>query len=129
MGLTGAQVNLYADDPDRLATFYAGLGMAEGYRFPPTGPAHIVELRVDGFTLGLLSRQAMTDIARLPSPRVAGAQAEIVLWCDDADTAHAAAIAAGAPSLSPCEDYNARLKGGWIADPEGNRVKFVSLLP
>lgn len=126
--LTGAQVNLYADDPVALAAFYQGLGMSPGYRYPPQGPAHIVELKVGGFTLGLLSRQAMTDIAGLPSPRCAGAQAEIVLWCDDAARAHAAALAAGAPALTGCAVYNDRLVGGWLLDPEGNRVKLVSLL-
>ena len=127
MPLTGAQTNLYADDPEGLARFYAGLGLTERFRHPVEGAPHIVELEVGGFTLGLLDRRTVEALTPLRCPK-GPPQAEIVLWCDDAAAAHAAAVAGGAAALTMPRAYNDRLVGGWIADPEGNRIKFVSHL-
>lgn len=127
MPLTGAQTNLYADDPGSLARFYAGLGLIERFRYPTEGAPHVVELAIGGFTLGLMDRAIVEQLTPLACPRGAP-QSELVLWCDDAAEAHAAAVAAGAPSLSAPAIYSGRLLAGWIADPEGNRIKFVSPL-
>jgi len=125
MPLTGAQTNLYADDPQALAVFYAGLGLTERFRFPAEGAPHLVEMAIGGFTLGLLDRRVVESVTPLACPK-GPPQAELVLWCDDAAATHAAAVADGAPALTLPATYANRLTAAWIADPEGNRVKLVS---
>ena len=121
---TGAQVNLYADEPETMARFYRALGFDERFRFPADGAARMVEVACGGLTLGLVSRKDMRDLAGLPTPEAPG-RAEVVLWCEDLDGSVDQAVAAGAARVSGPIDFDRRVRMAWVADPEGNPVKFV----
>jgi hypothetical protein len=55
------QINLYSRDLARTATFYIGLGFTETFRTPAIGePVHI-ELKLDGFTLGIATVEAARE--------------------------------------------------------------------
>lgn len=124
---THAQVNLYADDPDALAAFYAGLGLAERFRYPATGPADHVELAVGGLTLGLTRRTALSSLAGL-SALSGPPGGEVVLWGEDCGALYAQALALGAVAEAPPRDFQGRLRAAWVRDPQGHRVKLVSPL-
>ncbi len=51
-------INLYSRDLPRSMSFYSELGFVETFRTPASGePVHI-ELRLDGFTLGIATVEA-----------------------------------------------------------------------
>ncbi len=122
---TGFQVNLYADDVELGAAFYAALGFEETYRYAPAGEPLHVELRNGGLTIGIASVRAARDEHGLEVSQEGGAM-EIVLWCDDVDTAHAQALAAGATAMREPHDFQeGRLRVGWVMDPLGNPLELV----
>lgn len=121
-------INLYARDLPRLQAFYEGFGFVETFRVPKTGVADHVELRLDGFTLGIARIEAAAAHHGL-APKGDGRWIEIILWTDDLDTAYADCLTSGSESLSePHVFLEGRLKAAWIADPEGNPVQFVQKL-
>lgn len=119
------QINLYSRDLTRAAGFYARLGFNETFRTPPTGAPSHIELKLDGFTLGI----AAVDAARAHHglrPGDAGRSIEIVLWTDDVDAAVRDLVAKGAPLLSPAHDFlDGKLRAAWLADPDGNPIQLV----
>jgi predicted enzyme related to lactoylglutathione lyase len=124
---TAAQVNIYARDPDLLAAFYVEMGMAERFRFPTDGSPEHVEVSLGGLILGLTSRAAMERLADLPV-ETGPPQSEVVIWCGDARALWRSACERGGQPVAEPKAFNGRLLAAWAADPEGNRVKFVSLL-
>jgi catechol 2,3-dioxygenase-like lactoylglutathione lyase family enzyme len=111
-------------DPERLQAFYESLGFRPGFRTPAEGPADHADVVLDGFRLGLVrASAAQRDHGLDPDPAPGGAQ--IVLWTDDVDHAHARLTAHGAPTLSPPHDFQAGLRVCWIADPDGHPVQLV----
>ena len=112
-------------DLARAAAFYAKLGFVETFRTPATGePAHI-ELKLDGFTLGIATIEAAREHHGL-NPEGEGRWIEIVVWTDDTDAALSALVGKGAPLLSPAHDIlDGKLRAAWIADPEGNPIQLV----
>jgi catechol 2,3-dioxygenase-like lactoylglutathione lyase family enzyme len=119
------QVNLYVADIGACVGFYRDLlGFTETFRTAQQGtPAH-VELRLDGFTLGLATVASLRDVhgvtAGTGPPR-----AEVVVWTDDVDAAFSVLSAKGVRVLSPPHDFLASLRATWMADPEGNPVQIV----
>ncbi|MGO9450348.1 MAG: VOC family protein [Candidatus Binataceae bacterium] len=118
-------INLYSRDLPRALAFYSDLGFVETFRTPSSGePAH-VELKLDGFTLGIATTAAATEDHGL-RPQGDGRWIEIVVWTDDTDSALSALVARGAPVLSPAHDFlDGKLRAAWIADPDGNPVQLV----
>ena len=118
-------INLYSRDLARAAAFYARLGFVETFRTPASGePAHI-ELKLDGFTLGVATVAAAREHHGL-RPQGEGRWIEIVVWSDDTDAAVKALVAQGAPLLTPAHDFlDGRLRAAWIADPDGNPIQLV----
>lgn len=117
------QVNFYVEDIEAAADFYRGLlGFTEAFRTPQKGAPTYVELRLDGFTLGLATIESLREVhgvtAGTGPPR-----AEVVVWTDDVDAAFAELSANGVRVLSPPHDFLASLRAAWIADPEGNPVQ------
>jgi uncharacterized glyoxalase superfamily protein PhnB len=126
---TGHQVNLYADDVEPGAAFYAALGFEETYRYAPAGEPLHVELRNGGLTIGIASVQAARDEHGLEVSQE-GAAMEIVLWCEDVDAVYARALAAGATTMREPHDFQeGRLRVGWVLDPLGNPLELVQELP
>jgi hypothetical protein len=97
-------INLYSRDLPRSMSFYSELGFVETFRTPASGePVHI-ELRLDGFTLGIATVEAAKEHHSL-RPDGEGRWIKIVLWTDDTDTTVNALVAKGAPLLSPPHDF------------------------
>jgi catechol 2,3-dioxygenase-like lactoylglutathione lyase family enzyme len=85
-GYSAPMINLYARDLARAVAFYTALGFVETFRTPASGePAH-VELRLDGFTLGIATIEAAREHHGL-RPAGDGRWIEIVVWTDDTDAA------------------------------------------
>jgi catechol 2,3-dioxygenase-like lactoylglutathione lyase family enzyme len=121
------QVNYYVRDVETSARFYGALfGFEETFRTPAAGTPVHVELRLGGLVLGL----AATDSAQTTHGLLTGGgnpRAEICLWTDDVDRAHAEFVARGIPSLSAPYDFlDGRLRAAWLADPDGNPVQIVA---
>jgi catechol 2,3-dioxygenase-like lactoylglutathione lyase family enzyme len=118
-------INLYSRDLPRLAAFYAELGFVETFRTPETGAASHIQLKLDGFSLGIATVEAARAHHGL-RPEGDGRWIEIVLWTDDTDAAVVALVARGAPLLSPAHDFlDGRLRAAWVADPDGNPIQLV----
>ena len=84
-----------------------------------------IELRLDGFTLGIATIEAAKEHHGLRRGGE-GRWIEIVLWTDDTDAALKALVAKGAPLLSPPHDFlDGQLRAAWVADPDGNPVQLV----
>ena len=118
-------INLYSRDLCRAAAFYSALGFVEIFRTPESGePVHI-ELKLDGFTLGIATIEAAKEHHSLRAEGE-GRWIEIVLWTDDTDAALNALVAKGAPLLSPAHNFlEGKLRAAWIADPDGNPIQLV----
>lgn len=117
-------INLYTRDIARALAFYRGLGFVETFRTPQDGDPDHVELRLDGFTIGIATVvAAMADHGLRPN--LDGHPIEIVLWTDDTDGAFARLTAAGASALSPPHDWLDDLRLAWVADPDGNPLQLV----
>ena len=61
--LRAPQVNFYVEDIEAAADFYRGLlGFTETFRTPRQGTPIHVELRLDGFTLGLATVESLREV-------------------------------------------------------------------
>jgi lactoylglutathione lyase len=121
-----ALVNLYTGDIDAALHFYGELlGFEETFRTPTEGPPEHVELRLNGFTVGLGTVEAARRVHGVEA--VPGAPAMVlVVWTDDLDTAYAALVAAGAPVLQPPHDTGNNNRNALLRDPDGNLVEIVA---
>jgi predicted enzyme related to lactoylglutathione lyase len=119
------QINLYSRDLAAALAFYERLGFAESFRTPASGAPEHVELKLDGFTLGIATLEAARQTHGL-DPKGEGRWIELVLWTDDVDAALDRLTEGGAPVLSPAHDFlDGRLRVAWIADPDGNPIQLV----
>jgi catechol 2,3-dioxygenase-like lactoylglutathione lyase family enzyme len=119
------QINLYSRDLARAEAFYVSLGFVETFRTPAAGDPIHVELKLDGFTLGIATVQSARQSHGLVTGG-AGRWVEIVVWAEDTDAAVAGLAAAGAPVLSEPHDWlDGRLRVAWVADPDGNPIQIV----
>jgi catechol 2,3-dioxygenase-like lactoylglutathione lyase family enzyme len=122
----GALVNLYTRDIEAGLHFYRDLlGFSETFRTPTDGIPEHVELRSNGFTVGL----GTVEAAR----RVHGVEAEpgrpamvLVIWTDDVDTAYGQLVAAGVPSIQPPHNTGNNNRNALLRDPDGNLVEIVA---
>jgi predicted enzyme related to lactoylglutathione lyase len=118
-------INLYSRDLPRALAFYLALGFVETFRTPASGAPSHVQLKLDGFSLGIATLEAAREHHGL-RPEGDGRWIEIVLWTDDTDAAVNAIVATGAPVLSPAHDFlDGRLRAAWVADPDGNPIQIV----
>ncbi len=119
-------VNLYTRDIEAGIRFYRDLlGFEETFRTPLDGlPAH-VELRLNGFTVGLGTVEAAREVHGVePSP---GSPAMVlVVWTDDVDGAHARLVAAGVAVVQSPHDTGNRNRNALLRDPDGNLVEIVA---
>ncbi|HXX37099.1 MAG TPA: VOC family protein [bacterium] len=118
-------INLYSRDLPRAVVFYSELGFVETFRTPASGEPVHVELKLDGFTLGIATIKAAKEHHN-PLLKGEGRWIEIVLWTDDTDAALNALVAKGVPLLSPAHDFlHGKLRAVWVADPDGNPIQLV----
>jgi lactoylglutathione lyase len=121
-----ALVNLYTNDIEVAVEFYRDLlGFSETFRTPETGVPEHVELRLDGFTLGL----GTVDAAK----RAHGVDASpghptmsLVVWADDVDSAYERLTAAGVPVEQPPHDSGNGNRNALLRGPDSTLVEIVS---
>ena len=126
MFATGALVNLYTRDIEAGLRFYRDLlGFNETFRTPTEGIPEHVELRSNGFTVGL----GTVEAAR----RVHGVEAEpgspamvLVVWTHDVDAAYGQLVAAGVPVVQAPHDTGNNNRNALLRDPDGNLVEIVA---
>src|SRR5216684_1417342 len=87
-------INLYSRDLPRAVAFYSEMGFVETFRTPASGEPVHVELKLDGFTLGIATIEAAREYHGL-RPEGEGRWIEIVVWTDDTDSALSALVAKG----------------------------------
>ncbi len=121
-----ALVNLYTNDIEAGLRFYRDLlGFTETFRTPTEGIPEHVELRLDGFTLGLGTVEAARRVHGVEGTPGSPAMV-IVVWTDDVDAAYAHLVAAGAPALQPPHDTGGNNRNALLRDPDGNLVEIVA---
>jgi predicted enzyme related to lactoylglutathione lyase len=126
-GFRAPQINLYSKDLARAVAFYQSLGFVENFRTPDKGPPEHIELKLDGFTLGIATFAAARQQHGL-HPGGDGRWIEVVLRTDDADRAVKDLVARGAPLITAPHDFaGGQVRAGWIADPDGNPVQIYQV--
>jgi lactoylglutathione lyase len=118
-------VNLYTNDIDSGLAFYRDrFGFVETFRTPREGTPTHVELRLDGFMLGLGTVEAAREVHGVEASPGSPAMV-LVIWTDDVDVVFAEATAAGVSVLqTPHDDGN--LRSALLRDPDGNLVEIVA---
>ncbi|MFB9234855.1 VOC family protein [Plantactinospora siamensis] len=121
-----ALVNVYTADIEAAIRFYRDLlGFAETFRTPTEGVPEHVELRLDGFTLGLGTVEAAARAHGVTAEPGRPAMA-LVVWTRDVDAAFAMLTAAGAPAVRPPRDSGNSNRNALLRDPDGNLVEIVA---
>jgi lactoylglutathione lyase len=121
-----ALVNLYTRDIEAGLRFYRDLlGFAETFRTPRDGVPEHVELRLDGFTVGLGTVEAAKRVHGVDAAPGSPAMV-LVVWTDDVDAAYRDLIAAGVPAIQPPHDTGNNNRNALLRDPDGNLVEIVA---
>jgi catechol 2,3-dioxygenase-like lactoylglutathione lyase family enzyme len=121
-----ALVNLYTGDIEAALSFYRDLlTFEETFRTPAHGVPEHVELRLEGFTIGLGTVEAASRAHGVEAAPGSPAMA-VVVWTDDVDEAYAALVAAGVPTVQPPHDAGNDNRTALLRDPDGNLVEIVS---
>jgi lactoylglutathione lyase len=119
-------VNLYTRDIEAGLRFYRDLlGFTETFRTPHEGVPSHVELRLDGFMIGLGSVEAARDVHGVEAAPGSPAMI-IVLWTDDVDAAYRDLVAAGVPAIQQPHDTGNNNRSAVLRDPDGNLVEVVA---
>ncbi|MEH0842838.1 VOC family protein [Micromonospora sp. CPCC 205711] len=127
MFVTGL-VNLYTADIEAGVRFYRDLlGFEETFRTPREGVAAHVELRLNGFTIGLGTVEAARNVHGVEAAPGSPAMA-LVVWTDDVDEAYRRLVAAGVSALQPPHDSGNNNRNALLRDPDGNLVEIVAKL-
>lgn len=124
MKFSSPQVNLYVDDLDGSRTFYEKLGFELKFTAEIEGKEAHHELRLDGFTLGIATKESTKQVHGLNPGKNSGS--EMVLWTEDTDLAIQFLVENGATMLSEPHDFLDKLRSGWVQDPDGNPIQIVS---
>ena len=121
-----ALVNLYTRDIEAGLHFYRDLlGFAETFRTPTEGVPEHVELRLEGFTVGLGTVEAASRVHGVEAAPGSPAMV-VVVWTDDVDEAYAGLAAAGVPTVQGPHDAGNGNRNALLRDPDGNLVEIVA---
>jgi lactoylglutathione lyase len=121
-----ALVNLYTRDIDAGIRFYRDLlGFVETFRTPTEGTPSHVELRLNGFTVGLGTVEAAKAVHGVDAEPGRPAMV-LVVWTNDVDRAYTDLMAAGVPAIQPPHDTGNSNRNALLRDPDGNLVEIVS---
>jgi lactoylglutathione lyase len=121
-----ALVNLYTRDIEAGLRFYRDLlGFTETFRTPRDGVPEHVELRLDGFTVGLGTVEAAKRVHGVDAAPGSPAMV-LVVWTDDVDVAYRDLTAAGVPAIQPPHDTGNNNRNALLRDPDGNLVEIVA---
>jgi lactoylglutathione lyase len=123
-----ALVNLYTRDIEAGLRFYHGLlGFEETFRTPSEGVPEHVELRLNGFTIGLGTVEAATRVHGVEAAPGSPAMV-LVVWTGDVDEAYRKLVAAGVPAVQPPHNTGNNNRNALLRDPDGNLVEIVAKL-
>jgi lactoylglutathione lyase len=118
--------NLYTNDIEAGLRFYRDLlGFTETFRIPRDGTPEHVELKLDGFMIGLGTAEAARRVHGVEAAPGSPAMV-LVLWTDDADAAYQQLTAAGVPAVQPPHDTGNSNRNALLRDPDGNLVEIVA---
>jgi lactoylglutathione lyase len=121
-----ALVNLYTRDIEAGIRFYRDLlEFVETFRTPIDGTPEHVELRLNGFTIGLGAVEAARRVHGVEAAPGSPAMV-LVVWADDVDEAYRKLVAAGVPAIQPPHDTGNNNRNALLRDPDGNLVEIVS---
>jgi lactoylglutathione lyase len=119
-------VNLYTNHIEAGLHFYRDLlGFEETFRTPTEGIPEHVELRLDGFTVGLGTVLAAKRVHGVDASPASPAMV-LVVWTDNVDEAHRGLVAAGVPVVQPPHDTGNNNRNALLRDPDGNLVEIVA---
>lgn len=122
----GALVNLYTRDIEAGLRFYRDLlGFVETFRTPTEGVPEHVELRLDGFTVGLGTVEAARRVHGVEAAPGSPAMV-LVVWTNDVDAAYQHLVLAGVPVVQPPHDTGNNNRNALVRDPDGNLVEIVA---
>lgn len=125
MFVTGL-VNLYTGDIEAGLRFYRDLlGFTETFRTPTEGVPEHVELRLNGFTVGLGTVEAASRVHGVDAAPGSPAMV-LVVWTDDIDGAYQALVAAGVPVVQPPHNTGNNNRNALLRDPDGNLVEIAA---
>ncbi len=121
-----AFVNLYTRDIEAGLRFYRDLlGFAETFRTPRQGTPEHVELRLNGFGIGLGTVEAAKRVHGVDASPGSPAMV-LVVWTDDVDTAFAKLVSAGTVVVQTPHDTGNNNRNALLRDPDGNLVEIVA---
>lgn len=121
-----ALVNLYTHDIEAGLHFYRDLlGFAETFRTPTDGVPEHVELRLEGFTIGLGTVEAAQRVHGVEATPGSPAMV-LVVWTDDVDRAYAGLVTAGVTTVQRPHNSGNNNRNALLRDPDGNLVEIVS---
>lgn len=114
--------HLFTTDIERATAFYQEqLGFEQTFRTPPDGIPDHVELRLGDSMLALSTRVAALGVGLDPSD---GNPLELIVWCDDVDTAVVRLRKAGAPVIAEPFQHVTHRRAS-VCDPDGNWIALV----
>ncbi len=126
---TSPLVNLYTRDIEAGLSFYRDLlGFTETFRTPRDSVPEHVELRLDGFAIGLGTVEAASRVHGVEAAPGSPAMV-LVVWTDDVDRAYQDLTAAGVPAVQPPHDTGNSNRNALLRDPDGNLVEIVAKRP
>ena len=121
-----AFVNLYTNDIESGLRFYRDLlRFEESFRTPRQGTPEHVELKLNGFGLGLGTVQAARRVHGVDASPGSPAMV-LVVWTDNVDTAFEQLRSAGAHVIQPPHDTGNNNRNALLRDPDGNLVEIVA---
>lgn len=123
MNFKSPQINLYVNNLEKSKVFYQQLGFTQTFAAEIDGITVHCELVLDGFKLGIATKESTKEIHGLTPGENMGC--EIVVWTEDADSAIKYLIENGATMLSEPHNFLNDLRSGWVQDPDGNPIQIV----
>lgn len=119
-------VNLYTRDIEAGLRFYRDfLGFRETFRTPKEGTPEHVELKLNGFALGLGTVEAGKRVHGVDASPGSPAMV-LVVWTDDIDRAFEWLISVGTPVVQPPHNTSNNNRSALLRDPDGNLVEIVA---
>ena len=119
-------MNLYTHDIAAGLHFYRDLlGFTETFRTPTEGIPEHVELKLNGFMVGLGTVEAAKRVHGVDATPGSPAMV-LVVWTDDVDKACADLAASGVPLLQRPHGTGYNNRSALLRDPDGNLVEIVA---
>lgn len=121
-----AFINLYTRDIEASLRFYRDLlGFAETFRTPRQGTPEHVEMKLNGFGLGLGTVEAAKRVHGVEA--MPGSPAMVlVVWTEDVDRAFERLKSAGTPIVQRPHNTGNNNRNALLRDPDGNLVEIVA---